>query len=103
MVNRVLTLLIADDSPSDIALFKMALRDSPVVHKIHTVPDGEAAIDFLRRTGAYIDAPAVDLVVLDINMPKKTGHEVLRELKNDDHLRQLPVVMLSSSSSRNDV
>jgi two-component system, chemotaxis family, response regulator Rcp1 len=103
MVSKILTLLIADDSPSDIHLLRMALEDLPVIHKVHTVPDGAAALDFLRGSGAYTDAPSIDIVVLDINMPKKTGHEVLRELKGDEHLRQIPVVMLSSSASPKDV
>ena len=102
-MSQILTILIADDSPSDIQLLKMALDGLPVVHKVHTVPDGAAALDFLRGSGAYTGAPAVDVLVLDINMPKKTGHEVLKELKDDDHLRKIPVVMLSSSASPKDV
>jgi two-component system, chemotaxis family, response regulator Rcp1 len=87
MSGRRLRLLIADDSPSDINLFKMALRNHPVAHEVYTVPDGEAAMDFLRRSGPYAHAPSIDLLVLDINMPKRTGHEVLQDLTADPDLR----------------
>jgi two-component system, chemotaxis family, response regulator Rcp1 len=83
MPGRGLRLLIADDSPSDINLFQLALRNNPTAHEVYTVLDGEAALDFLRRRGRYADAPCIDLLVLDINMPKRNGHEVLQDLKAD--------------------
>ena len=83
MSGRRLRLLIADDSLSDINLFKMALGNRPTAQEVYTVPDGGAALDFLRRIGRYADAPSIDLLVLDINMPKRTGHEVLLDLKAD--------------------
>ncbi len=103
MSSRNLHFLIADDSPSDINLFRLALRNYTTAHKISTVSDGEAALDFLRRRGVYADAPNIDLLVLDINMPKRDGHEVLAELKVDLHLRSLPVVILTSSIDHQDV
>src|SRR4051812_14939658 len=103
MSGGMLRLLIADDSASDIYLFKTALRNHPTAHEVYTVPDGEAAMDFLRRRGAYADAPSINLLVLDINMPKRTGHEVLQDLKADPDLRSLPVLMLTSSLNERDV
>ena len=103
MSGRNLHFLIADDNPSDINLFKLALRNNTTAHELYTVSDGEAALDFLRRRGGYTDAPNIDLLVLDINMPKRNGHEVLAELKVDQDLRSLPVVILTSSIDHQDV
>jgi two-component system, chemotaxis family, response regulator Rcp1 len=95
--------LVVDDSASDVYLFKTALREHCQQHEIHSVADGDAALDFLRRTGHHADAPAVELVVLDINMPKRTGHEVLQEIKGDPQLKAIPVVMLTSSTNHDDI
>jgi chemotaxis family two-component system response regulator Rcp1 len=103
MAGRCLRLLIADDSASDIYLFKTALHEHSTAHEVYTVADGEAAIHFLRQQGRHSDAPKIDLVVLDICMPKRTGHEVLEEVKADPDLRSIPVVMLTSSSLDTDV
>ena len=90
MRHEHVRLLVADDSPSDIYLFKQALAHHSMAHELYTVPDGEAAIDFLMRKGRYSEAPAIDLVVLDINMPKLTGHEVLKQIKADPELKTIP-------------
>jgi two-component system, chemotaxis family, response regulator Rcp1 len=103
MRGRVFRLLIADDSPSDINLFKIALRNQAIDQEVFEVHDAAAAIDFLRRRGAHAKAPKVDLLVLDINMPKMTGHQVLAAVKADPDLRRLPVVMLTRSANECDV
>jgi two-component system, chemotaxis family, response regulator Rcp1 len=103
MTGRSLRLLIADDSASDIYLFKRAFNNHPTAHEVYTVADGEAAIDFLKRKGRYSEAPKIDLLVLDINMPKLTGHEVLEAMKADLELRRIPVVMLTSSADEGDI
>ena len=103
MSGRSLRLLIADDSESDISLFKMALRSHASPHEVYTVLDGDAALKFLRRKGDYADAPRIDLLVLDINMPKRNGHEVLQAIKADPELRKIPVVMLTSSGNEDDI
>jgi two-component system, chemotaxis family, response regulator Rcp1 len=72
-------------------------------HEIYSVADGEAAIDFLRHKGYHANAPEVDLIVLDVNMPKRTGHEVLEDIKADPRLKAIPVVMLTSSTNADDV
>ena len=103
MTGRSLRLFVADDSVSDIYLFEQAFRDHPTAHEVRTVANGEAAIEFLRRQGRFTHAPKVDVVILDINIPKRTGHEVLGEIKADLELKRIPVVMLTSSANDSDV
>lgn len=95
--------LLVEDNPADADLLEESFLDLERHHTIHTVGDGEAALDFLYRRGAYGDAPTPDLVLLDLNLPKKDGRQVLAEAKADPGLRRIPILVLSSSRSPADV
>jgi len=98
-----LEILVVDDNEDDVLLLQESLRDLPEVNVVHAVHDGEEAMTFLRREGQYAAARRPGLVLLDINMPKKNGFEVLAERKNDPLLRTIPVVMLTTSNRDADV
>lgn len=100
---RVIEILLVEDSPSDAAMTVAALRDGHVVNEVHVVDDGEKAMDFLYRRGAYVGAPRPDLLLLDLNLPRKDGREVLAEVKGDPALRSIPVVVLTTSAAEADV
>jgi len=101
--SGTLQVLLVEDDPGDILITKEAIRASKFVSLLHVVNDGEQALDFLYQRGDYVDVPRPDLVLLDLNLPKVAGHEVLRTLKEDPHLRRIPVVVLSTSQSVDDV
>ncbi len=96
-------ILLAEDSDSDVELTVEALRDARVANELHVVRNGEEAMSFLRCQGDFSDAPRPDLVLLDLNMPRKDGREVLDEMKQDPTLRIIPVVVLTTSESEADV
>jgi len=102
-IGRAVHILLVEDSPSDVAMTLAALREGHIVNDIHVAGDGEMAMDFLRRRGHYRDAPRPDLILLDLNLPKKDGREVLAEVKADDDLRAIPVVVLTTSTAESDV
>jgi CheY-like chemotaxis protein len=93
--------LIVEDNPGDVELAKEALRETSLTLDLHVAEDGAEALDFLRQESG--DTPRTDLVLLDLNMPKVSGHEVLEEMKKDPELRLIPVVVFTSSSSREDI
>jgi CheY-like chemotaxis protein len=94
---------LVDDNEADVRLATEALKAAKVANSIHVVHDGVEALEYLRRQGAYATAPRPDLILLDLNMPRKNGREVLVELKSDPDLRNIPVVVLTSSSDEADV
>jgi two-component system response regulator len=96
-------ILLAEDNPGDVALTRRALRQSKLHNNLHVVVDGDEAMRFLRREGEHTTAPRPDLVLLDINMPRKTGLEVLAEVKEDGDLRAIPVCMLTTSEDDQDI
>jgi len=96
-------ILIAEDDEADIELVTRAFKKSKLPNEVYIVRDGVEALEFLRREGRYKSAPGVDIFLLDINMPRKNGQEVLEELRQDPTLRRLPVVMLTSSDAEEDV
>lgn len=96
-------ILLVEDNPGDQKLVSLAFRDNPRVKAIHVVEDGEKALAFLRRTGDYTQSPRPDLVLLDLNLPRKSGFEVLQDLRSDPDLSHLPVVILTSSEAPWDV
>lgn len=96
-------ILLIEDEPADARLTKEALRDARVLNEIHVVTDGAEAMAYLKRQGRYEAAPRPDLVILDLNLPGKDGREVLEEIKNDPNLKQIPVVVLSTSSDQTDI
>ncbi len=98
-----LDILVVDDNEDDVLLLQESLRDEPAVKLLHAVRDGEEAMAFLRREGPYAGAARPGLVLLDINMPKMNGFEVLYEMKTDPELRGIPVVILTTSSREADV
>jgi len=96
-------ILIVEDNAADIRLTKEALKDSKIYNKIHVVEDGVEAMKFLKKEGDYKDVPIPDLVILDLNLPKKGGREVLQEIKGDKKLKKIPVVILTVSEAEEDV
>lgn len=96
-------ILLVEDSPGDVRLTQEALQGGRVANNLHVVEDGEEAMQFLRKRGKYADAPRPDLILLDLNLPKKDGREVLQEIKNDEYLRRIPVVILTTSSAEEDI
>ena len=100
------TILVAEDDPDDRLLIKDAFRENLAINSIHFVKDGVELLDYLRRQDKYTntgDAPAPDLVLLDLNMPRKDGREALEEIKTDPHLRHIPVVVLTTSNAEEDI
>jgi len=98
-----IVILLVEDNAGDARLAMEALRDSKIRNSMHHVSDGEEAMAFLRREGRYMDAPKPDLVLLDLNLPRKDGREVLAEIKADEDLKRIPVVILTVSSDDEDV
>lgn len=102
-LGRPIQILLVEDSPSDRAITIEALREGRVLNVVHAVGDGEAAERFLRREGDYADAPRPDLIILDLNLPRVDGREVLRDIKADEELRSIPVIILTTSAADADV
>jgi len=96
-------ILLVEDSPGDVRLTQEALKDAKVKNTLHVVNDGVEAMEYLRRVGKYKDVTKPDLILLDLNMPRMNGLEVLSEVKSDDNLKQIPVVMLTVSKSEEDI
>jgi two-component system response regulator len=96
-------ILLVEDSPSDTELTVEALKGAKVRNHLSIVEDGVQAMEFLRRLGSYAQAPRPDLIMLDLNLPRKDGREVLAELKADEKLKTIPVVVLTTSSAEQDV
>lgn len=100
---RPIEMLLIEDNPGDARLAIEALKDAKVHNNLHWVQDGVEAMDFLRRKGNYSDAPRPDVILLDLNLPKKDGREVLADVKADEDLRRIPVVILTISDAEEDV
>jgi chemotaxis family two-component system response regulator Rcp1 len=96
-------ILLVEDNPGDVRLTREALRDAEVTNTLRVVTDGEQAMSYLRRQGDHQDAVRPDLVLLDLNLPRKDGREVLAEMKQDPDLRRIPVVVLTTSQDDEDV
>ncbi|MCD4727695.1 MAG: response regulator [Pirellulales bacterium] len=103
MSARPIEILLVEDSEPDVRLTKEAFRDAKVRNRIWAVEDGVEALDFLHRRGAHADVPRPDLILLDLNLPRKDGREVLREIKTDGSLKRIPVVILTTSKNEEDV
>lgn len=101
--NRPGRVLLVEDNPADMRLLLEAFREAPEAHEIHAVTDGDQALDFVFRRPGYSDKPRPDLILLDINLPKRGGHEVLDVVKGNSDLMKIPVIMLTSSDSGTDV
>jgi len=96
-------ILMVEDNPGDVRLTRETLRGGKVFHNLHVAADGVEALAFLRREGNYAAAPRPDLVLLDLNLPRKDGRQVLAEIKEDPKLRQIPVVILTTSGAEEDI
>ena len=96
-------ILLVEDNPADADLTREGLADGRFLHTLHHVTDGVQALQFLRREGKYADAPTPDLVLLDLNLPKMDGRQVLQAIKGDPVLRRIPVVVLTSSEAEADI
>ena len=103
IAERPVEILLVDDNPGDVRLTAEALKDGEVENRLHTAKDGMEAIAFLRRKGRYTDAPRPDLILLDLNMPRMNGRQVLAEIKEDSALRHIPVVILTGSREMDDI
>ena len=104
--RKLVTILMADDDMDDREFARTAMQESRLMNELRFVEDGEELLDYLYRRGAYSDpknAPRPGLILLDLNMPRKDGREALREIKSDPSLRQIPVVVLTTSKAEEDV
>jgi len=101
--QKVIDVLLVEDDPGDVLMTREALAENKVTNRLAVVSDGVAAMEYLRRQGDYVTAPVPDLVLLDLNLPKMDGREVLAEMKSDDELCRIPVVVLTTSDAEEDV
>ena len=101
--NGCIQVLLVEDNPGDVRLTKEALKEGKLLNQLTVVGDGVEALSFLRKEGIYADALQPELILLDLNLPKKDGREVLAEIKADPNLRRIPVVVLTTSSSEEDI
>jgi CheY-like chemotaxis protein len=101
--NKALDILIVEDNAGDAMLFKEALNDNTAYGTLYFAKDGEEALDFLRNKGKYRTSPKPDLIILDLNLPRKDGREVLAEIKNDQALKNIPIVIMTISQAEEDI
>ena len=99
----VIVVLLVEDDPGDVFLVREAFAYNKLHNELHVVSDGVEALDFLHRRNRHVDAPRPDLVLLDLNLPRKNGREVLEEIKADASLRTIPVVVLAASEAEEDI
>lgn len=104
-IAKPINILLVEDNPADIRLTREALKDGKIKNNLSVVMDGEEALHFLRKTGKYTasETPEIDIILLDLNLPKKDGREVLAEIKADLVLKQIPVIILTTSSAEKDI
>lgn len=103
MLVKTIDILLVEDNPGDVELTREALEISKMKNNLYVAENGEEAMDFLLKKGKYADAPKPDLILLDLNLPKKDGREVLKEIKTDKNLLRIPVVILTTSEAEEDV
>lgn len=103
MTIEPVRILLMEDDLGDVELIREGLRDAKIALTMAHVPDGQEGLLYLRRQGPYEAAPRPDIVLLDLNMPRKDGREVLREIRSDEHLRGLPVIVLTTSEAETDI
>jgi chemotaxis family two-component system response regulator Rcp1 len=103
MNSRPVQILLVEDNPGDVRLVQEALRDEKIINQVHVVNDGVEAMEFLRNQGPFQDAPRPDFILLDLNLPRMNGREVLQAIKSDDNLRLIPVIVLTSSQAEEDI
>jgi two-component system response regulator len=101
--GRPVEILLVEDNPGDVRLTQESLREARVTNRLNVVTDGISAMQYLRRQGEYADSPRPDVILLDLNLPGRSGREVLNEIKQDDHLGGIPVVILTTSENEMDI
>lgn len=102
-MQRSIEVLLVEDNPGDVRLTMEALKEGKMLNRVSVVGDGVEALSFLRREHKYDQAPRPDVILLDLNLPKKDGREVLADIKNDQELRRIPVVILTTSAAEQDI
>jgi len=102
-VTGMIEILLVEDNSADVVLMEEVLADAGIVFKMHTANDGEEASAYLRREGVFAEEVLPDLVILDLNISKKHGHEVLREIKEDENLKHIPVIIMTTSQAKEDI
>jgi CheY-like chemotaxis protein len=103
LIGSVIQILLVEDDPGDVLMTREAFEDNQVATTLHVVSDGAEALAFLRKEGEHDGAPTPDLVLLDLNLPRVDGREVLAAVKEDEELRQIPIVVLTTSEAEEDV
>ncbi len=103
VIGDPIEILLVEDNPGDVRLTREALRDGKIYNNLYVARDGVEAMAFLRKIDQYANAPRPDLILLDLNLPRKDGHEVLAEVKTDENLRRIPVVILTTSQAEEDI
>ncbi len=101
--NIPVQILLVEDNPADVRLTLEALKEGRIVNNLSVANDGVEALEFLRKLGKYASAPSVDLILLDLNLPRKDGREVLAEIKADEELKRIPVVVMTTSKAEEDI
>jgi CheY-like chemotaxis protein len=102
-MDNTVNILLVEDNPADARLIEEVFKDTNVNNKIYVVKDGVEAMDFLNKENDFSDAPKPEMILLDLNLPRKDGREVLREVKKNDELKSIPIVILTTSSAKEDV
>jgi chemotaxis family two-component system response regulator Rcp1 len=103
IMGRPIEILLVEDSPGDVRLTQEAFKESKVKNRFYAVSDGIEALAFLRKEGKYVNTPRPDLILLDLNLPKKDGRQLLAEIKPDENLKRIPVVILTISQAQEDI
>jgi two-component system, chemotaxis family, response regulator Rcp1 len=103
MNHRLIDILLVEDSPADVLITREAMAEARLLNNIHVAEDGVEALAFLRRQGVHAGAPRPDLILLDLNLPRRSGREVLADIKADPELKSIPVVVLTTSSAEEDI
>jgi chemotaxis family two-component system response regulator Rcp1 len=101
--TKEIEILLVEDNPGDVRLTREALKEGKVLNNLNVVGDGVAALEFLRHTGKYARSPHPDIILLDLNLPKMDGRELLAEIKKDPALRRIPAVILTTSKAEEDI
>jgi len=100
---KAVEILLIEDNPGDVRLTIEALKESKIINNLQVVEDGIEALSYLKKEGIYKDKPRPDLIILDLNLPKKDGREVLAEIKSNDTFKQIPIVILTTSEAEEDI
>ncbi len=101
--NKPIEIMVIEDNPGDIRLIEEVFKDAQIKNNMQVAPNGEIAIEILRKEGEYLKATRPDLILLDLNLPKKDGRELLKEIKKDENLKCIPVIILTTSTSQEDI